>query len=881
MFEKSANSLEEAARLSRTEFFWYIYDQNDYTEFNFDWKPAPWEYSHIHVFPSQWQKDGGVYLANKNTVHNMEWHWRTEQSVIRKPSIKNWQFPENITLKNYDLSWHPDPYEPPYLYHFSSQHQSSSGLIYKTKGATDIKFCNDFRVISLPDKNNWVVPEEIDENTIDFSWHPNALDIPYVYHFSSQHQSSSGLIYKTKGATDIKFCSDFRVVALANKDRWFIPEEIDENTIDFSWHPNALDIPYVYHFSSDWYETTGLTYTVKGATEIKIIDEIPTIGNSKPLKVLDIFFIDRGNRESNSRYELLKVMHPHIQKVRYANSMLETINRCCARSTTNSFWVISSQINYTQFDFTWHPENWQKFMTHVFASQWNKWSDTYLINRKEFEIHKKWCKKIEEFQNLNFVSDQKVYAESDGSNIYYVDHGNTTPNDQLSKLQTTYPKIRTTRFVDNYLDTFKRIMTTADTEYVWIISSLCDYDNFDFTWHPEVWQAEMIHVFPSGEQRRGDTFFIHVESFKQQMYELEILDWFNVINYCEDQTVYRFQPPTIVYDGDSLVDSVKTTQFNFPYATFVNSDDEYTTYYLNPCLWAAKDRSIRPITSTSSTSVIPREARSYINTQIYDYPYIDKDDTLIKSITSDIIFISYDEPQADENWNRLLKDFPNAKRVHGVDGMHNALIAAANTSSTKWFYAVFAKTKIAPSFKFDFQPDFYQLPKHYIFHAKNVMNDLQYGHMGIVLYNVNIIKNQTEFGVDYTMSAPHAVIPELSAIAEFNSNPYHTWRTAFRECAKLSQFTNEHSNIENEHRLDVWLTQAKGKFSEWCLQGARDGHEFYMNNKENSDVLKQAFNWKWLQKHFENIYKNINEPNLDVLAQRQEQWQHPTHFEFQ
>ena len=55
----------------------------------------------------------------------------------------------------------------------------------------------------------------------------------------------------------------------------------------------------------------------------------------------------------------------------------------------------------------------------------------------------------------------------------------------------------------------------------------------------------MIHVFPSGNNRRGDTFYIRVESMRQQLYELELLDWFNVINYCDDQTVRWFPIPTV------------------------------------------------------------------------------------------------------------------------------------------------------------------------------------------------------------------------------------------------------------------------------------------------------------------------------------------------
>jgi len=36
----------------------------------------------------------------------------------------------------------------------------------------------------------------------------------------------------------------------------------------------------------------------------------------------------------------------------------------------------------------------------------------------------------------------------------------------------------------------------------------------------------------------------------------------------------------------------------------------------------------------------------------------------------DIIFISYNEPNADKNWLALKSRFPMAKRVHGIKGIH-------------------------------------------------------------------------------------------------------------------------------------------------------------------------------------------------------------------
>ena len=124
------------------------------------------------------------------------------------------------------------------------------------------------------------------------------------------------------------------------------------------------------------------------------------------------------------------------------------------------------------------------------------------------------------------------------------------------------------------------------------------------------------------------------------------------------------------------------------------------------------------------------------------------------------------------------------------------------------------------------------------------------------------------------MSALHEVVPKISAIARFNSNPYQTWRTAFREAGKLAQFCDERDNVENSYRLDVWTSNANGKYSEWCLQGARDGVMFYRSNKDNNQELKNAFNWSWLREYFTGLYKNADDPDLTLLQQRQQLWQH-------
>ena len=48
----------------------------------------------------------------------------------------------------------------------------------------------------------------------------------------------------------------------------------------------------------------------------------------------------------------------------------------------------------------------------------------------------------------------------------------------------------------------------------------------------------------------------------------------------------------------------------------------------------------------------------------------------------DIVFISYNELAADDNYALLKARFPMAKRVHGVKGIHQAHIKAAKKCFT-------------------------------------------------------------------------------------------------------------------------------------------------------------------------------------------------------
>jgi len=359
---------------------------------------------------------------------------------------------------------------------------------------------------------------------------------------------------------------------------------------------------------------------------------------------------------------------------------------------------------------------------------------------------------------------------------------------------------------------------------------------------------------------RGDTFYIHVESFRKQMIELELLDWFNVINYCNDQCVERFAMPFIYYEHDNLVAEVQQHEFTTPYAYFSN-DEFFLNCYGAPCLWTEKDRVIERYTESGASAVIPRDVKKHLKTQLYDYPYIERgSDSQIDPYELDIVFISNGEPEAEIWYEHLCQVHQHQyvghyskykiKRVQNVDGRVAAYQAAAQASETPWFFAVFAKLEVSDQFDWSWQPDYFQEPKHYIFNAKNPVNGLEYGHQGMIAYNKRLVLDNHCPGIDFTLSQPHESVPVLSGVAHFDQDAWTTWRTAFREVLKLRHFQETVPTVETNHRLSVWLNTATGAHAAECLRGAQDAMAYYESVNGDYTALQLSFDWAWLKQQF-------------------------------
>ena len=580
---------------------------------------------------------------------------------------------------------------------------------------------------------------------------------------------------------------------------------------------------------------------------------------------------------------------------------VDTIEQAQQQSRTRFFWFVNYLCDYADFDFLWEPVPWQAHQRHAWPSQWQKSSGTYLVPKQGYtETHYRTetlvprIGKIEGVWTVPAAADiatfdwtwhpddteppyiyqfgtqhQRTggpqYAVPTATEIKYVDQiriktdATTAVIYEIDHLDGNAGQILNTvkrvRYFDNYRDTLIRLAKSIgpEHEFVWVCSSVCDYTNFDFSWHPEQWQATMLHVFSSGEQKFGDTFFMHVPTFAARAEKKALLEWYDV-NFVT-AAVPRRPMPVIQHDQDSHVDVVRTRDFAGPLAVFTQST-YMSTNLVTVSLWREQTKTIVPLNPGASSVVVPKTAIPYIKTQLYDYPYIDRTHRMLKDEPLDIVFISNGEPVANETFAHLQNVTGNLfreQRIHhvkGINGRVAAYHAAAEASSTPWFFAVFAKLFVDEKFNWDWQPDRMQQPKHYIFHALNPVNGLEYGHQAMIAYNRQLVLNNTGHGLDFTLDDEHEVVPVLSGTAVYNMSPWVAWRTAFREALKLKTSLPD---VENEFRLTQWLSTNPGSQhivnEEWSRWGAEDAVEYY--NEVNGDfaALKKSYEWAWLSSY--------------------------------
>ncbi len=411
--------------------------------------------------------------------------------------------------------------------------------------------------------------------------------------------------------------------------------------------------------------------------------------------------------------------------------------------------------------------------------------------------------------------------------------------------KSPFVNTRSVPFVHSYLNVLKSVVKDISTEYFWFFAGFINMDTVDINYIPEQHQRSQIHVWYNthplgGINKEGNVFLIPTQAFKEQMHKLKYLRDFKDINYHPHPNLFQNIIEKKYFKLDDPYSKYKDCNNHYVWLINKNCEAEVPNFY--PSFW--EDEKLYTWGTNRDIILVPGMRNIK---QFYDIGNIVHFDMEYDSKPMDIIFLSYDEPNADEKFHKLQQKYPRAKWCKGVGMRSLAYITAASMSSTEYFFFVTPKQDIVDSFDFSFQPDRLKNACHYIFSAKNPVNGLEYGHGAVLLYNKKLVMETARPGLDFTLSAPHEYVPILSSINNFNKTPLMAWRTTFREVLKLLQMK---PTVESMHRLKKWNTLGEGPHSEYVYLGAKDANEYYRLHKHDIDALKKSYELDWLNEYF-------------------------------
>jgi len=216
---------------------------------------------------------------------------------------------------------------------------------------------------------------------------------------------------------------------------------------------------------------------------------------------------------------------------------------------------------------------------------------------------------------------------------------------------------------------------------------------------------------------------------------------------------------------------------------------------------------------------------------------------MIKIIEQDIIFLSYDEPNAEKNYADLCNKVPWAKRIHGVKGSDAAHKACAALSETEYFVTVDADNIVDPKFlevEIDLSALGLSIENVFSWCGRVNVNGLMYGNGGLKLWTrkfVNEMKTHENSDptdlkgkVEFCFDDRYYQFNENYSESFTNATPFQAWRAGFREGVKMS--LDQGAKVENlrtiwwqnYHRLLIWASVgADVENGIWSIMGAREG----------------------------------------------------------
>jgi len=576
------------------------------------------------------------------------------------------------------------------------------------------------------------------------------------------------------------------------------------------------------------WESVQLVPTKSGTYNTKQHDYVASIYDPyKGKDKFDIFYIGTNH----SKYENLK---EKFASLCYADNEIDAQNM----SSTDMFWVIYDDIILRKtFEFSYTPDDWSLDNVHVFGNGSGQCFDGVALIPKNYNFNQK-------------EIDYRFYA-----------------NKKQIKIIASDPEPYEIHTINNYED-YETAFANCNTEMFWSVpSDVTPNFEFAFNYHVEKRDSNVVHVFKNGEHTDGivlmptnkkvsqkeveHRFYINkkeldiVAGYPKSFYKWYVKDYkhyLDALQNCKSDMFWMIYPDINVVD-------------DFDFDLYISHHDTF-------------DRNIAHVWKNGKfydgIALVPKS--QVITRKEFEYRFFanKKEHDQVASLPNsyDIVFISYNEPNADKNFEKLKQRFPKAKRIHGVKGIHQAHIEAAKLCETEMFWVVDGDADILEEFNFDYQIAHYDIDGKntvHVWRSYNPINGLVYGYGGVKLLPTKLTKEMDVSNSDMTTSISNKFkgIEMMSNTTAFNTDEFSTWRSAFRECVKLASKTiHRQKDDETEFRLNAWCTRGADKpFGNAAISGATHGRIYGEKYSQSPEDLRKINDFEWLQKQFNLLYQ--------------------------
>ena len=878
------------------DYVWLI-DKQHKIQDDIDWAPNPFEYKMIHAFrmPNQLQDKypmsmGGVRLVPDNWkdsdvkvhrtcpirdvqydvfyINELDFNVQTYQELFSECKTEwMWVIDEDLKYVNGDWLYVPTEYEQDYIHVFKLPGHLDYRYPDDCKEAHDTR-CGGIRLVRNP-----MIAKPYRNFTEEYIYKEDVCPVKYDIFYTDDMMDYSKYRNKSKTASYWLVDSEHQI----NEEFSYVPQQHETTGILIFKFPNDLEHKYPRAVTNISDRRAGGVKLIPASDSqfSKSMEGVPVGGKSYPIIysdepvvpaqdswIIPTAFEDIKNVpwQPNSFERDIKhifadglivwmpaewngdtKVHDYSPvRVNYKYEKFASYEEGCKKSKFNWFWVIDNDVTVLEdFDFDFQPDVYDDGKAHV-------WQKLNPITGKQYD-----------YGGVSLRNKQ----EKKGRPKYIREPACTQKEFPVYHIQPEQLK-------DGLNDVYERLATQSSATMMYVVDPYVEVD-FDYSYYPTQYDIDVVHVWAHNGSKSTAVRLLPT-NLKYLSEEQIVNNTFNKLKEMPtaissdklwDRFYFNNNKPLL----EQLKEHANTTQHEW----FWTIDNDVTCE--NVPNYTPEPINYNKVHAWQRANPTTGIAHSYGGVRLWpkQLPDITSDDIklnkmprgqlqYVKDIASEynkyeIYVISYKEDIniVDEHIQRITSKGVYATHIRGVKGIFEAHKACAEKCKTSMFWVVDADAVVEEDFDFSYIPDVYDQEVTHVWNSMNPVTGDTYGYGGVKLFNTKQVQQATSWGIDFTtgLSTRFKVMPEVACITRFNTDEYSTWRSAFRECVKLTLNADEESN----QRLSKWLNADNGYFVEQAVQGAKAGNEYAKKHVNDVEALNKINDYEWLKDYYEGV----------------------------